>query len=272
MAGELAMSHTYAYPTGKPLNIPSNGEFGNTASFRTNPHRGVDDAVPVGTSVYAAIGGEVVAVYVSPVLGKVVIVLGADGFYWAYCHLSEFLTHHGATVRTGQRIALSGATGAVTGAHLHVSVGTSRLVGVDVHDPMRHFNTLKPASLDVEPITLESENELLLLKSKKTNKYYAVGEFTRTSALSTAEARAISRTYGRSIVVEHDHLVSILARATANRARLVSEIAQASAALTAGKVAQVNNLEAEAYASAVESILKDEFAAIPDAVIDEIAD
>lgn len=266
------MGHVYAYPTGKPLTIPRDGEYGNRAPFRVNPHRGVDDAVPAGTSVYAAIGGEVVAVYVSPVLGKVIVIRGLDGFYWFYCHLSTFMVAHGDEVRTGKRIALSGATGNVTGAHLHVSVGTSPLAGVDTHDPMRHFKTIKPASTDAEPITLESENELQLLKSKKTNKYYAVGEFTRTGALSLAEARAISATYGRSVVVEHDHLVSILARATANRARLVSEIASASAALTAGRVSEIKNLEAESYARAVEDILKDEFAAIPDAVIDEIAD
>jgi murein DD-endopeptidase MepM/ murein hydrolase activator NlpD len=57
------------------------------------------------------------------------------GFMTIYMHLSKIEVEAGSTVRKGQRIGLSGATGRVTGPHLHFAV---RWQGAYV-DPARLF-------------------------------------------------------------------------------------------------------------------------------------
>lgn len=88
-------------------------------------HAGTDIAVPTGTPVYAARTGQVVACRAdinnpAKYLGLYVIVQSADNRFQDLCaHLSEVSVHNGAQVTQGDRIGLSGATGNVTGPHLH---------------------------------------------------------------------------------------------------------------------------------------------------------
>ena len=61
------------------------------------------------------------------------------GVYSYLAHLSEFSVEEGAMVERGQRIALSGATGRVTGPHLHwtMRMGSARV------DPLSLIALLK---------------------------------------------------------------------------------------------------------------------------------
>jgi len=85
-------------------------------------HQGLDISCDRGTPVLATADGRVAFSQASPGLGKLVIIDHGYGFRTAYGHLSSFSVSKGQTVKRGQRIGLSGATGRATGPHLHYEV------------------------------------------------------------------------------------------------------------------------------------------------------
>ncbi len=100
--------------------------FGVVSPLRPQGHRGIDFIARPGTPVLASADGAVVsssdldaggAKY-----GKTIIVAHANGFNTVYAHLGSRLVAEGDIVKAGQRIGLSGATGKVTGPHLHFEV------------------------------------------------------------------------------------------------------------------------------------------------------
>ena len=70
----------------------------------------------------AAAGGVVSAVEFLPEYGNIVDVDHDNGLTTRYAHLSRQLVKVGDVVMKGQKIALVGATGRVTGPHLHFEV------------------------------------------------------------------------------------------------------------------------------------------------------
>ncbi|OLZ74185.1 peptidase [Streptomyces sp. IMTB 2501] len=101
-------------------------------------HTGVDFLVPTGTSVQAAETGQVVAAGWGGAYGYQVVIRHADGRYTQYAHLSAIAVRIGQNVATGQRIGRSGATGNVTGPHLHFEVRTGPDFGADI-DPLAYL-------------------------------------------------------------------------------------------------------------------------------------
>jgi murein DD-endopeptidase MepM/ murein hydrolase activator NlpD len=97
--------------------------YGSRRSYQGGPvtgsHSGVDFGAAAGAPVVAAAGGYVVLAQRLPVRGNAVIVDHGAGVHTGYCHLSEFWVGTGQRVRAGEPIAAVGATGLVTGAHLH---------------------------------------------------------------------------------------------------------------------------------------------------------
>ncbi len=91
------------------------------AGASTN-HKGVDWAVPTGTSVYASSGGTVVRAGWGSGYGYVVYIDHEDGRQTRYAHLSKILVKVGQKVKQNDKIALSGMTGNVTGPHLHFEI------------------------------------------------------------------------------------------------------------------------------------------------------
>lgn len=85
-------------------------------------HKGVDWAVPTGTTVVASCGGTVVKAGWGSGYGYVVYINHEDGKQTRYGHLSKVLVSVGQTVSQGQKIALSGNTGVSTGPHLHFEI------------------------------------------------------------------------------------------------------------------------------------------------------
>lgn len=87
-------------------------------------HHGVDFAARTGTQVLAVADGVVAEstdLYAGQEkYGKVVVIEHADGLRSLYAHLDRRSVRPGQSVKAGQPIALSGASGRVTGPHLHL--------------------------------------------------------------------------------------------------------------------------------------------------------
>ena len=91
-------------------------------SGRQSFHTGVDLIAPTGTPILAAAGGVVAAVEFQPDYGNIVDVDHENGLTSRYAHVSKSMVKVGDVVMKGQQIALVGATGRTTGAHLHFEV------------------------------------------------------------------------------------------------------------------------------------------------------
>jgi murein DD-endopeptidase MepM/ murein hydrolase activator NlpD len=106
--------------------------------WSSGSHTGVDFLVGSGTSVHSVAAGTVVSAGWDGAYGNDVIIKHADGKYTLYGHLSQTLVSAGQSVSEGQQIALSGATGNVTGPHLHFEVRTTPDYGSDI-DPVAYL-------------------------------------------------------------------------------------------------------------------------------------
>ncbi len=91
---------------------------------KTQFHRGVDMAVPEGSSVFACKSGRVLARGENQVYGKWIQIDHGRGMSSFYAHLSSIQedAQEGKIVRAGDLIAKSGSTGQVTGPHLHFEI------------------------------------------------------------------------------------------------------------------------------------------------------
>lgn len=92
-------------------------------------HAGTDIGVPVGTTVRASRGGQVITAGWNGGYGNCVMINHGDGVVTLYGHLSEVTVSVGQYVDQGQQVALSGNTGRSTGPHLHFEI---RVNGVAV--------------------------------------------------------------------------------------------------------------------------------------------
>lgn len=114
---------TLAWPIEAPCRTSSRfGPRVHPIRRRVMDHDGVDLAVPIGTPVRAAQAGKVVSTRSGGGSGRTIVIDHGDGLVTSYYHLDEQLVKTGAAVERGQDIARSGATGQVTGPHLHFVV------------------------------------------------------------------------------------------------------------------------------------------------------
>lgn len=130
------------------------------------PHTGTDYRAPTGTDLRAVTDGVVTRSLYSPdVAGHYVRVDVGGGVWVGYSHLSHRAVAVGERVTTGQSVGLAGATGAVTGPHLHFEVCVA---GTKV-DPVPYLaaRTAPPPPPSAPPYTPE-EDPMFILTSPAT--------------------------------------------------------------------------------------------------------
>ncbi|MGV9228899.1 M23 family metallopeptidase [Streptomyces nigra] len=110
------------------------------AVWSSGSHTGIDFHAASGTSVHAVGAGTVVEAGWGGAYGNNVVIKMNDGTYTQYGHLSSIGVSVGQTVTPGQQIGLSGATGNVTGAHLHFEARTTAEYGSDI-DPVAYLRS-----------------------------------------------------------------------------------------------------------------------------------
>ncbi|MFV0679968.1 peptidoglycan DD-metalloendopeptidase family protein [Ottowia sp.] len=105
------------------------GSFGLRRVFNgqsRNPHSGMDIAAATGTSVVSPLPATVIDAGDYFFNGRTVWLDHGGGLLSMMCHLSRIDVRVGERVQTGQHIAAVGATGRVTGPHLHWTVCLNR--------------------------------------------------------------------------------------------------------------------------------------------------
>ena len=117
--------------------VTTGGNFGKRRVLNGqpgSPHSGVDFPAVTGTPVHAAQSGRVALAQELFFSGNTVVVDHGLGIYTFYGHLSEIDVKVGDALQSGQVLGKVGATGRVTGPHLHwgLTVGRARVNGLQL--------------------------------------------------------------------------------------------------------------------------------------------
>jgi len=108
-----------------PVTANPTASFGTRRTFNgkvASVHKGMDFHAATGTPVKAGNSGVVVLARPLYFEGNCVVIDHGLGLYTLSMHLSRIDVHEGQSVVMGERLGLSGATGRVTGPHLHWAV------------------------------------------------------------------------------------------------------------------------------------------------------
>ena len=125
-----------------PLNLYWYNYVSSYYGYRINPvtgaeqfHRGVDIAVPTGTTVLAAMDGTVTTAAYDSYYGNYVVIEDSNGYCTKYAHMDTLSVSAGQTVKHGDTIGTTGNTGSSTGSHLHIEC----LYNGEYYNPLFYF-------------------------------------------------------------------------------------------------------------------------------------
>jgi murein DD-endopeptidase MepM/ murein hydrolase activator NlpD len=132
---DVIATFTESWPAGLRMRQPVPGARSSSFGLRRvfngqarNPHSGMDIAADTGTPVIAPAAGRVIDTGDYFFNGNTVWIDHGAGLLTMFCHLSAIDVKPGDEVVPGQRIGAVGATGRVTGPHLHWSVSLNRVM------------------------------------------------------------------------------------------------------------------------------------------------
>jgi murein DD-endopeptidase MepM/ murein hydrolase activator NlpD len=127
--GNFAADRVPQFVLQAPVDGRRSSSFGLRRFFNDqprNPHTGMDIAAPTGTPILSPAPGVVTDTGDYFFNGNTVFVDHGQGVVTMYCHLSRIDVKPGDEVATGTPLGLVGATGRVTGPHLHWGVAVNR--------------------------------------------------------------------------------------------------------------------------------------------------
>jgi murein DD-endopeptidase MepM/ murein hydrolase activator NlpD len=130
-------------PFVRPVPDAANSSFGTRSIYNgeaRSPHGGTDFLSPTGRPIHAPNAGRVVLSAPLYFTGGTVVIDHGLGLFSLFAHMSSIAVHEGDAVKTGDLVGEVGATGRVTGPHLHWAV---RLGGARV-DPLSLLAALGP--------------------------------------------------------------------------------------------------------------------------------
>ena len=116
----------------QPVDAPVRDNFGRKRVLNgtpKSPHNGIDFPAATGTAVVASAAARVALAEALYFSGNSILLDHGNGLFTTYFHLSKLDVKAGDRVKPGQRIGAVGATGRVTGLHLHMG---ARLHGARV--------------------------------------------------------------------------------------------------------------------------------------------
>lgn len=130
--GSFSELRTLPFPMRKPIEGRRSSEFGVRRFFNDqprSPHSGLDLAAPTGTPIAAPASGTIALTGDFFFSGHLVMIDHGGGIVSMLGHMSEILAEEGQSVEQGDIVGKVGATGRVTGAHVHwtLSVGGVRV-------------------------------------------------------------------------------------------------------------------------------------------------
>jgi murein DD-endopeptidase MepM/ murein hydrolase activator NlpD len=118
----------WSAPFVRPVPQVANSAFGTRSVFNGQPrnaHGGADFMSPAGTPIHAPNAGRIVIARDLYFSGNTIVIDHGLGLFSTLAHLSAFEVHEGDRVEAGQVVGRVGATGRVTGPHLHWAVRAS---------------------------------------------------------------------------------------------------------------------------------------------------
>jgi len=128
--GAVSPERLWSGPFAAPVPGAATSSFGRLSVLNGQPngrHQGADFRAATGTPILAPNGGRVVVAQELYFAGNTVILDHGLGLYSLFAHLSSTNVSVGATVARGDRLGEAGATGRVTGPHLHWAVRVGAL-------------------------------------------------------------------------------------------------------------------------------------------------
>lgn len=207
--------------------------FGRSVAYGPRFHAGQDYPWGSGTAIPSFAKGTVVAKGKTRAAGYYVVLL-IGGRYFHFYHMREASPLSvGDNVSYGDTVGRVGATGTVTGPHLHLAASTSLTPGYGTRvDPVplvaRYLQASLASGSETSPILeTESESNVRSIKNEATGEHVRLGEFSAfvvNAAFANNEA-AIWNADGTHEVLNDTDFKRAIYLAEENGKRLVSAIA-----------------------------------------------